>query len=73
MKYKIKFYYNNGMTETYSGGTFVLQGEKYAVFDCMNPKLYKSKKIAENSAKRLINSCVNTSSNYEVVEVNEVI
>lgn len=71
MKYKINFYYNNGMTETYSGGTFVFQGERYAIFDCMNPKLYNSKKIAENSAKKLIISCVNTSPNYEVVEDDE--
>lgn len=71
MKYKINFYYNNGMTETYSGGTFVFQGERYAIFDCMNPKLYNSKKIAENSAKKLIISCVNTSPNYEVVKDDE--
>lgn len=34
-----------------------------------NPeKLYKSKKVAENVAEKLFNSCVNTGSSFEVVE-----
>lgn len=70
--YKIVFHYwDSRQSETYSGGTYIFQGEKYAAFDYKNPKLYKSRKVAENSAQKLMLSCVNTSTNYDIVEVSE--
>ena len=66
--YYIVFHYINQSTETYSGGFYIFQGEKYACLDNSNPKLYKSKKVAENAAKKLLNSCVNTGSDFEVLE-----
>lgn len=72
MMYKIVFRYHfNQESETYSGGTYIFQGEKYACFDCKNPKLYKSAKVAENSARKLAESCVNTSSFFEIIKVSD--
>ena len=68
--YKIQFNYPGNLTETYGGGSYTFQEEKYAVLSNSNPKLYKTKAIAERSAQRLINGlCVNVSPNYEIVEV----
>lgn len=72
MKYKIVYSYHDGSrSETYSGGSYIFQGERYAAFDDRKPKLYKSRKVAENSAEKLICSCVNTSTTYKIVEVAE--
>ena len=67
--YYIVFHYSNQSTETYSGGFYIFQGEKYACFNNRSPKLYKSKKVAKNAAKNLINNCANTSCNFEVLEM----
>ena len=69
--YKILFVYNSRYEddETYGGGSYTFQGQKYAVFNNREPKLYKSRKIAERSAQQLIKSCVNVSDTYEIIEV----
>lgn len=69
--YKIVFLYYDGYdkTETYGGGSYYFQGEKYAVLNNAKPKLYKSKSIAERSAQQLTKSCVNVVG-YEIVEVD---
>lgn len=71
VKYMIKFlYYDGSSPETYSGGTYIVQGEKYACFNDKNPKLYKSKQLAERSAKKLSLTCSNTEIDYyEIIEV----
>ena len=68
--YYIKFHYCASPSEIYSGGTYAVQGEKFAAFDSLNPKLYKSAKVAENTAKKLAVSCSNTSHDYEIVEAS---
>ncbi|MBQ3256373.1 MAG: hypothetical protein IJN43_16210 [Ruminococcus sp.] len=70
--YYIKFHYCASPSEIYSGGTYAVQGEKFAAFDSLNPKLYKSAKVAENTAKKLAASCSNTSHDYEIVEFTGV-
>lgn len=70
--YYIRFRYYSSPSEVYSGGTYIVQGEKYAAFDSCNPKLYKSAKVAENAAKKLAISCSNTSDDYEIVEFTGV-
>ncbi len=70
--YKIVFNFYQGTPETYGGDTYILHGEKYAVFNSENPKLYKNAKVAANAAERLLHSCVNCVDffkNYEIVEV----
>lgn len=67
--YKILCYAANDHTpDAYSGGTYQAQGEKYAAVNNNAPKLYKSKMIAERSAKSLRNSCANVF-RYEIVGV----
>ena len=66
--YKIVFIDGN-MRDTYSGSTYIYQGEKYAAFDNSKPKLYKSKGTAERSAKKLVSSCSNITAEYEIIEV----
>lgn len=68
MYYIVFYYHDKHGAEIYSGGSYVFQGEKYACFDCVNPKLYKSEKVAENVAKKLLNSCTNTGCGFEVLE-----
>lgn len=71
--YYIKFRYDDSSPpEVYSGGTYNVEGEKFAAFDSLNPKLYKSAKVAENAAKKLAVSCTNTSHDYEIVEFTGV-
>ena len=66
----IRFKWLCSRPEVYSGSTYIYQGEKYAAFDTFNPKLYKSAKVAENSAKKLQESCINLlGSEYEIEEV----
>ena len=66
----IRFKWLWSRPEVYGGGSYIYEGEKYAVFDSFNPKLYKSAKVAENSAKKLIDSCVNLlGAKYEIEEV----
>ena len=69
--YYIVFHYHDHSKEIYSGGSYIFQKEKYACFDSGNPKLYKSKKVAENTAKKLFNSCANTGCGFEVLEWSE--
>lgn len=71
VKYMIKFLYIDGSPpEIYSGGTYIFNGEKYACFNNNNPKVYKSKQLAERSAKKLSLSCSNTEAyHYEIIEV----
>lgn len=67
--YKIVFHYPAGMPdETYGGGTYVVNGEKYAVLNDEKPKLYKSEKVARNAAESLFWSCVNSGVDYSIVE-----
>lgn len=67
--YKIVFHYTANCTETYGGGTYIYQGEKYAILNDLQPKLYKSKGMAERSAKQIFQSCSNVGYEYEIVEV----
>lgn len=74
--YKIVFYYHDmHSTETYSGGSYIYQGEKFACLDNRNPKLYKTEGIAKRSAQRLYESrCVNLPydfDDYWIVEEHE--
>lgn len=55
--------------EVYGGGTYWFQKEKYAIFNDGKPKLFKSENVAENVAKQLLESCVNTGVGYTVEEV----
>lgn len=65
----IEFHYPDGSSsEVYGGGTYIFQGEKYAVLNGDSPKLYKSEKVAERSAKRLFVSCTNTGNGYSIVD-----
>lgn len=69
--YKIVFHYLAGAPdETYAGKTYVVQGERYAVLDDENPKLYKSEKVARNAAKKLMASCTNSGVAYSIEEVD---
>lgn len=65
-KYKIYFDY-----EAYTGKCYVYQGEYYAILDNKNPKLYKSKKIAERAAKAGVHLFANVSNEYEIIEARE--
>lgn len=65
----IVFHYSDGnSSEVYGGGTYIFQGEKYAVMNSDSPKLYKSEKVADRSAKRLRGSCTNTGVDYSIVD-----
>lgn len=55
--------------ETYGGGSYIFQGEKYAVLNDEEPKLFKSEKVARNAAEKLLASCVNTGVSYSIEEV----
>ena len=55
--------------KAYTGNTYVQQGQKYALLDNKNPKLYSTAAMAERSAKKLTVSCVNTKK-YEIIEVD---
>lgn len=71
-KYKVVFRWLWSRPEVYGGGSYVYEGEKYAVFDSWNPKLFKSAKVAENAAKKLQKSCVNLlGSEYDIEEVDD--
>lgn len=61
-------FHDSKEVDIYSGDTYIFKGEKYACFDSLYPKLYKSEKIAENCAKKLIKSCANTGDSFEVCE-----
>lgn len=70
--YKIIFHFYRTQDETYGGGYYYVNKEKYAVFNSFKPKLFKSEKVAINSAERLINSCINCAEDldyYEIVKV----
>lgn len=68
--YKIVFHdIGNMPDEVYGGGTYVVNGEKYAVFNDQKPKLYKSEKVAMAAARKLLVSCVNAGVSFSVVEV----
>lgn len=71
--YIIVFHYHDSRygTESYGGGTYYYQGEKFAVLNNRKPKLYRSKGIAERSAQQLIKSCANVSDDYEIVETHK--
>ena len=66
-KYKIIF-----DNEAYTGKSYIYQGEYYAILDNKTPKLYKSKKIAERAAKKLVQRCANISPEYQIIEYKEV-
>ena len=67
--YKIVFHCLGGLPdETYGGGSYVVNGEKYAVLDDEKPRLYKSERVARNAAEKLIRSCVNVGVDYSIVE-----
>ena len=71
-KYRVLFRWTYGRPEVYGGGSYIFEGEKYAVLDSWNPKLFKSAKVAENAAKKLQESCVNLlGSEYEIEEVED--
>lgn len=66
-KYKIIF-----DNEAYTGKSYIYQGERYAILDDKNPKIYKSRKNAENAAKKLVQRCANISPEYQIIEYKEV-
>lgn len=69
--YKIIF--DNDNSKSYAGNTFVCNRQRFAEFNKSNPKLYKSKTIAENTAENILANCVNVGNNFNVVEVrNEI-
>ncbi len=71
-KYVIKYiYYDLRQSEFVGEGTYIFQGEKYAVFAryLNEAKRYSSKGRAKSAAEKLLASCVNTSSHYEILEV----
>ncbi len=59
--------------EYYSGGSYMYNGEKYAIYGSIQEaKRYASKKLAESSARKLAEGrCVNVSPYYEIIEVEE--
>lgn len=68
--YKIVFRYAGGQAdETYGGGSYIVNGEKFAVLNNENPKLYRSERVARNAAEKLFESCVNTGVEASVEEV----
>jgi len=75
MMYQIVFYdeLHPRMRLVYGGGSFVYQREKYAVINSLKPKLFKSKEVARRAAEKLMESCVNTGSFFEIEEVDEAV
>ena len=57
--------------EAYTGKSYIYQGERYAILDDKNPKIYKSRKSAENAAKKLVQQCANISPEYQIIEHKE--
>lgn len=65
-------YQDRSRSEYYGGGTFVVNGEKYAVLVSKEKaKRFKSRKIAENSYNKLFKSCVNVMGGFQIEEVME--
>lgn len=75
MKYILAFIENYGGTsvhEWYGGGSYIFQGEKYAVITSINKaKRFQSRKNAENAHKKLSASCVNVNNEFDILEVEE--
>lgn len=72
--YKVVFKFPNGYgyhCETYGGGFYRMNGEKYAVFDNISPKLYKSEKSADKAARVIAETCINGTWLYEIVSVHD--
>lgn len=71
--YILVFTYHDGSrSEYYGGGTFVVNGEKYAVLVSKEKaKRFKSRKVAENSYNKLFESCVNVMGGFRIEEVIE--
>lgn len=67
--YAIYFHHSKGRKLAYAGGTFRSRGEKFAALNNDCPKLFKSEKVARNTAEKLFLSCENTGTHYTIEEV----
>lgn len=70
-KYVIVFHYPAGYTAFIGNGSYIHQGEKYAVLveNYQEAKRYKTLGSAKAAVTRLVQSCTNASQDYTIEEV----
>lgn len=72
-KYVIVFHYPAGYTAFIGNGSYIHQGEKYAVLveNYQEAKRYKTRGLARAAVNRLVESCSNASQDFTIEEVDQ--
>lgn len=72
-KYVIVFHYAAGYTAFIGNGSYIHQGEKYAVLveNYQEAKRYKTRGPARAAVNRLVESCSNASQDFTIEEVDQ--